>query len=559
MANDYSYDPYVQLRKQFLNEKYQQDPSSKPESALGATAEGLFTGMGAFMEPAWAAGSVAVQGEDPYEAFKNLVYGTKDYQPKDWLTQEFQQDYPTTSEVINFGGEMLSPTAAASVGKLVARSPEMVGNTIAAGKNFIEGYYGPAKYAAIAKWLPKNILAATESVLDPRARALYAETGINRTSQREVKNINDKIVKLKNQIKAGTAPKDAGKQLVKLDKIKNAQLRYNALITEQAGREVPVHPVLRETNEAAYIGGVKPLSLENYMDSVEQFAPKEAYRYGGKTLRKDVEIPKNVTERIFEAVKDQWKNSLDDRNILMGTKEVKGSTGDHIADLVNQNGSYNTLVKLFEGNKSFDSVDNLKQAFQKASKDAYKEPMLSQQARDLYKAQGKTHKQINKIAEERQAARLAKNPQADMKYQIVETFDDGLLIHAGRQTSQSYLEGGINMMWYVKPDGQAFAVISDVHDFLENLPLVAKRVAKSQPNQFLGITPPIPINLHSGNIAKKVKGHIESPRVNPDMSEGMLQDYIKAKPSTAGVMREAGSVGQAFGDVYVAQQRSKEQ
>jgi len=112
---------------------------------------------------------------------------------------------------------------------------------------------------------------------------------------------------------------------------------------------------------------------------------------------------------------------------------------------------------------------------------------------------------------------------------------DGKLYFSGGTVGSAIVEGGIHVSGFVKPDGTAAFIMSDVHDFFENLK-PAKMVAdKVIPNSLLAVSPPVFKNFLKPeaitNKAPKKKGSAV------DVKKA-FEDIAKAKPSAEAVKAE---------------------
>ena len=112
---------------------------------------------------------------------------------------------------------------------------------------------------------------------------------------------------------------------------------------------------------------------------------------------------------------------------------------------------------------------------------------------------------------------------------------DGKLYFSGGTVGSAIVEGGIHISGFVKPDGTTAFIMSDVHDFFENIK-PAKMVAdKVIPNSLLAVSPPVFKNFLKPeaitNKAPKRKG------AAVDLQKA-FEDIATAKPSAEAVRAE---------------------
>jgi hypothetical protein len=117
------------------------------------------------------------------------------------------------------------------------------------------------------------------------------------------------------------------------------------------------------------------------------------------------------------------------------------------------------------------------------------------------------------------AKQVAKTPTLS-GFKIVGSDNTGVWLSTGKAGS-AIVEGGINGLVKVKPDGEFFAVMSDKHDFLENVPGLGKAAETLLPENLVAVTPPM-------------YGNINAKRVDIDTPEYRLSSTEKRKPKEKG-------------------------
>ena len=113
------------------------------------------------------------------------------------------------------------------------------------------------KATGFAGWISDSPLNIMDAVFNPKSRALYADTGINAKTQKEVQNILKQI---------DENPENASRLLDKAV----GQVIYNTHIGEQAGRVGSKADVMDEISKYSYVG-------DSYVP-----VTKEAFKNGAK-------------------------------------------------------------------------------------------------------------------------------------------------------------------------------------------------------------------------------------------------------------------------------------
>jgi len=293
------------------------------------------------------------------------------------------------------------------------------------------------KLSGLKEWSADSISAALEMSFSPQAAMLYRTTGINKNGQ----NIIAKHLADYSETKDPSALKKAV-----------AQAQYMGHILTQAGRKGEIHPSLQKLIDMSYVDGYQKYSPDEYMKSVSK---QEYFVQTPEGVTESYTPPPEVVSKLFDHVTNIWtregslpKGAKD--NVSLVVKEVDGITGDHVRDVTaSRSNKLRAHVKnTFKQNNygSFDSVSKLK---------------------DSLKSKG--------IA-------------------IKGSDSNGVYLSIGMK-SESYTEGGINMLTYVTKDGEMTSVVSDAHNFLENFPVVGQVVGAALPKKVMAITPPITENV----------------------------------------------------------------
>lgn len=266
---------------------------------------------------------------------------------------------------------------------------------------------------------------------DRAAKDLWRDTGINKNGQKLINKYLDDF--------EATGDPSALKKAV-------AQAQYMGHINHQAKREGTIHPALQKIIDMSYVDGYQPFDIKNYKSSVS----KQQYLRDGQP----VELEDSVVERMFGFAEKAWDKAGDlpkDRSKLtLAVKETTGITGEHTRDALGgnrQNMLSNKLTSVFKDDvDGFSSVTDMK--------DKAKELGLNVVGRDK----------------------------------------GGIYLQSSFH-SESYTEGGVNVVTYLKNNGEYYSVISDVHNFLEKIPVVGKAVGTALPQDVIAVTPPIVGNV----------------------------------------------------------------
>jgi hypothetical protein len=89
------------------------------------------------------------------------------------------------------------------------------------------------------------------------------------------------------------------------------------------------------------------------------------------------------------------------------------------------------------------------------------------------------------------------------------------------------VEGGINVMTKILPNQRAMSFVSDVHDFLEKVPVLGKVLDKALPNGEMSITPPIFSDLRAP-VVKKADTMGDVTALNPNQTGRVTDEMLDA-------------------------------
>jgi hypothetical protein len=136
-------------------------------------------------------------------------------------------------------------------------------------------------------------------------------------------------------------------------------------------------------------------------------------------------------------------------------------------------------------------------------------------------------------------------------FKVSQTLDEvkkeGLWVQAGMKGT-AVVEGGVNGLMKILPNGRAIGFMSDKHDFLEKLPVVGKALEKALPNEMMAISGPMHLDLmgtkwaeqaleKAGKPVKKRSRNRPVQRADRPEAGEVLNKYVAARPTAGSVVR----------------------
>jgi hypothetical protein len=228
-----------------------------------------------------------------------------------------------------------------------------------------------------------------------------------------------------------------------------------------------------------------------------------------------------------------WKDLDQDRMRVIVKKPMSNVTGAHFLDVVDK-GGFAGPVK----GQLFDVFDP-----QKAGDMAINETST---VADLEKA-------LRKRAELQTGSRKGKK-RPDVDFVVKGTDSTGVYVMVSRNQrkgGRGKVEGGINMIIKVEPNGDITGYMSDLHDFLEKTP-IGPVLERSLPTQVFAVSPPMQSNVFSiiTDQRRESRGFANKPRVarpKPPADEfaqaqARLREYNAQQPSMLSQLRQAPDV-----------------
>jgi hypothetical protein len=461
--------------------------------------------------------------EDMLGAVGSAVMSTAPAQAAGELILDFSEANPRTAENL---GNVFNVVSAGTGGGLIKAGAKANKGAWAAGvENYIDNFYGNDKpdvdptelektLGAIAvslkdqkvsdknvalagkklsgfmKWGQGGAAAAIDSFLNPYSRALYRNTGISRKAQ---KTVDDLLFKNK----GNPSKRDIDKAV--------AQVIYNRHILEQSDRKGEIGAPLFEIDDYANIQGYKPDTLNNFISGAKATKTNTA---GGQK----VSTPTSVLKTAYSKINKAWGNLPDSKRRLIFKEPSGGSSGDHLKDIAYKHPANKAIREVISKNKGRMTTEKL-------------------------------WSELKKLSDKRKGT--------DDAFQITQTLDevkkDGLWVQTGLKGT-AVVEGGINGLMKVLPNGRAIAFMSDKHDFLEKLPFVGKFLEKALPNQLMAVSGPMHLDIMGTKWAeealqKQGKRIEKREKTRPVKREDrardidVLQNYVDARPTAGQLLR----------------------
>tara|TARA_R110000744_G_scaffold40001_1_gene90841 strand:- start:10 stop:1944 length:1935 start_codon:yes stop_codon:yes gene_type:complete len=375
------------------------------------------------------------------------------------------------------------------------------------------------KVVGIMKWGVGGAASAIDSMFNPYSRALYKETGISRKGAVAVdklmvqsQNIDKKLEQLrsrKQSLVKGSAEWDINKKEISTGvaakkRIRDkavAQVTYNRHLIEQSNRKGNLGSSLLEIEDFNNLQGYADDTIENFISG----ANATKFNTLGKTHRSTA---KSTLTQAYQRINKAWGNKGKPNSKVVFKEPSGGSSGNHFSDLAAGHPALGSIRQVISGNKK--TLD----------------------AEDFYN-------QLKTLANKKKSGFTINDTWADAK-------KNGIWVQAGMQGS-SVVEGGINGLLKVLPNGKAVGFMSDIHDFLEKLPVVGKMLDESLPNRLMAVSGPIHMDIMNTKWAEKAvtkKGETpftKKPSPTPNKrtdrpeAEAIIESYTNTKPSVRGV------------------------
>ena len=337
------------------------------------------------------------------------------------------------------------------------------------------------------KWGMQGLARAQENLFSPEARALYRDTGINRSFRDDARALLQDADAM-----SGSSRRPETKAI--------AQGQFNYLVGEQAGRQGARAEALEEIRKRSYLTEAVPFKQGSYSDLIMN-----------KKLSGTVEDAKGQSRKltprkadldfIEEHMGNVWKGRGDEKlkdaatpKLVIKTPTGK-YTGNHKFDFQQKSGVFPLMKKIFGENKN-------------PTKEEFYE-LLQKHAGDKVKI----------------------HPDSGSK--------NGYWV-TGSFAGTAVTEGGVNFIAKVQPNGRIMAVVSDEHNFLEKTPVVGAAVEEALPNRIVAATPPMFFDAKSAAKTKAAQAETGEQKYR-EVLEGIATAKPRKEVLRAEQARQAGA------------------
>jgi hypothetical protein len=364
--------------------------------------------------------------------------------------------------------------------------------------NLTDAHTLAQKFTGLKEWAGKVAKGGFTSVINPSARALQDKYGINKHSQKIVKDEWAKAKAAEGRGDSATASRHKEKAV--------AQMTYNAYIDAQTNTNKAGKGVLGGHVDSISHGGIQQLSKDNYINAANE-ANVTQHTRSARGVNKEVDFKTSDADLsyAYDSVLKAWGMPDSGTNRLV-VKRVEGMGGDHFQDAIkNKNKAHNTLRRIYASTDTTDPMELYTILSNKLPKGV---TILNKSLRDVQQ--------------------------------------NGLWLSSSHVGS-AVVEGGVNVLTKVLPDKRAMSFVSDEHDFLEKLPVLGKVLKKALPRREVSITPPIYVDLAPTALKAKQK-HLKGKRrtkfsrdtaQSGKVTDKQVEDYINARPTLGALVSQA--------------------
>jgi len=391
-----------------------------------------------------------------------------------------------------------------------------------------------------AKFFLSGAGGILQNMFSPKARALYADYGISRAMDRAY----GRYLKA---VEAGDA--NAARQaLIEA----HQQAQQTAIIRKQTGAQAKKKDLTESFLEASSDPNspAPPVfKVSDYGDNWYERTASPAATFANFPPEKARFIQDHI-EKVWGGLKGY------DRNTTNATIKTPRSdiTGNHFTDVLSENPSVRTkIANLFLGGtpdapqlRKFDSVEELEEALKPLTQD-----------HTYVKARGN-----NKVGDVKKD-KFGKDELPSIK--ILGRDSDGVWVSIpGLVGKSGKVEGGINGLVHIKTNGDLIGVMSDMHNFLEEIPIPKvgrirnRPMEVAVPEDYLNVTPPMQTNVVSistkgkfGDAAEELREapaetipvppRAQSNVTNPASKE-RVEETMSQRVSPLSLARETGAV-----------------
>lgn len=445
------------------------------------------------------------------------------------------------------------------------------------------------KITGVLDWGVRGSSRVMKTMVNPVARARYIETGVAPVAMEGYKALikledRNKLATKRLDEELATLPKgDPRRKEIRKEKMQLAtevdnaietltsQLQQMGNIQAQAGsaplkRNTPLEFVTRASREGAPIYATKAELGDNWFGTA------------AGDLGNVKPISSATSARLSDFIENTWASSgleIDRAKILV--KEMQSKyTGDHWA-VLSKNPQINAIERIFRPKSGVERRSGVKineetvprvdpelgpigevktgkkklsvlgsgktietpgdNGFYKYQKNDAGELTLVPDVDALRDALEKSAVSKNKDGTYNGDVELIKTYAGDTpkNYRILGQDDDGVWItysNAGR----AKVEGGVNVIVRVDPDGSLTAIVSDLHDFGDKIPVLNTMLDNTLPNQVLAVTPPMQTNVQS--ISNLRSSKTKDAELKAEYGDNVTDTIVETPSKTAGVKKD---------------------
>ena len=331
------------------------------------------------------------------------------------------------------------------------------------------------------QWGAKAGVRVLKSLMSPRSRALYKEYGISPVATESIKRMEQSLEQLR-RLEANPPAPDAPEAVKKAyaKNLRSLKTAYKKQV-EIAHSQLQQMANIRKQSEAQATKKDVPyefaLAASDPNSPMVYFRPSDVpdgswYHANAAPGATRSSITRQESDFVQDHVMNAWKDVDPNRVRVIVKQPVSSVTGNHFLDLVDKGG--------FAG------------------------PVKGQLG-DVFLNPNGPNPDYNldtlKTALEKRAGRQ------DAEFKVTGSDDSGVyvqVVRKERKGGRGKVEGGINLLIKVEPNGNITGYMSDLHDFLEKVPVVGQSLDKALPTQVLAVSPPMQSNIYSVLTQKRV-------------------------------------------------------
>lgn len=457
---------------------YKQDPSIK----------GMLMSEGDMIHPSLYGVSKAANPLDPHsEAFYDL------------MSQRYQEIAKGKGE----GVDPLDRKLIEAAGKNVMPKESKLGKL-----SEMEGLHRTAK--GWVDWFTDGSKRAYSAFNDPEARALYAQAGVTQIGKKKLDEYMNAKARVDNLKERKANGEDVSKELADARKastqaanIAIQQMQAGGNIAAQSGKNLDgtfIDEIAREASDPAVlkIKGTPYFDMKG--DWYEESAWEAIKDNAGRVSMEDIEV-------IQRHVPWASKVGADDDVKVIIKRGTSADTGRHFEDLFQNNPKLSPVAKAFqtlpEGSYKFENNSDLldalkKQQMVREGKNAKWQPKYDAEGKEIkYDWMGKRSlkTKLKKNKGEQNFAIKFDNPENPNNAR-------GIWIQT-HKVGSAKVEGDVNQLFRVAPDGHLIGVMSDKHDFLENIWGLKRILKKELPTDVIAVTLPLESSIFKASSRSK--------------------------------------------------------